>query len=63
GGHAPVVMRFWALSLLVFLPLAAYVAHHPATGWIIMPVVWLVSFVIAYRLGAGRDDEAAQALS
>lgn len=59
GGHAPVVVRFWVLSLAVFLPLAVYVAHHPATGWTVMPVVWLVSFATAYRLGAGRDDEDA----
>lgn len=59
GGHAPVVVRFWVLSLGVILPLAVYVAHHPATGWWIMPLVWLISFAIAYRLGAGRDDEVA----
>lgn len=59
GGHAPVVVRFWVASLLIYLPLAVYTAHHPASGWIIMPVTWIVSFVIVYRLGAGRDDEVA----
>ncbi len=56
GGHQPVVRRFWALSLCVYVPLAVYVAQVPSSGWFIMPTTWAVSFVIAYRLGAGRDD-------
>jgi len=63
GGHQPVVQRFWALSLVVYVPLAAYVAQAPTSGWLIMPATWAVSFVVAYRLGAGREDEAEQSAS
>ncbi|MGD1933591.1 MAG: glycosyltransferase family 4 protein [Candidatus Phaeomarinobacter sp.] len=57
GGHQPVVHRFWAISIGIYLPLAVYVAHAPFSGWLIMPATWATSFVIAYRLGAGRDDK------
>lgn len=60
GGHQPVVQRFWALSLLIYVPLAVYVAQVPSSGWLVMPATWVISFVAAYRLGAGRDDEAQQ---
>ena len=57
GGHQRVVCWFWAISLGICLPLAAYVAQVPSSGWLIMPATWGISFVIAYRLGAGREDE------
>lgn len=57
GGHQPVVLVFWAVSLFVLLPLAVTAAHNPQTGGLLLLLSWAAAFAIAYRLGAGRNDE------
>lgn len=57
GGHQPVVLAFWALSLGGMLPLALKATHHPENGWLILGITWTAAFAAAFLLGAGRDDE------
>lgn len=60
SGHRHVVHAYWLVSLLAMLPLAVIAALMPATGWMLMPAVWLVCFVAAAALGAGRDEDLLQ---
>jgi Fuc2NAc and GlcNAc transferase len=60
-GHRPVTLLVGALNMLWLLPLALATARWPEAAPALTAVAYLPVLTAVWCLGAGRDEDAAQA--